>query len=255
MPSSSLDKYIFSNEVSIPLSYDQIYQISLGVARGIAYLHEGCDMQILHFDIKPYNILLDENFIPKISDFGLAKLYPVDDSVITLTAARGTIGYMAPELFYKNIGAVSFKADVYSFGMLLMEMAHRQKNVNPHAENSSQVFFPTWIYDQFNKGEDIEFDDSSEEEKNIVKKMITVALWCIQLKPCDRPSMKKVVEMLEGALEILEMPPKPLLYPHKEPVEVPRVYSGQTSSDDFTNSESYPDENSGDIIPETESCS
>ncbi|TKY65796.1 Receptor protein kinase [Spatholobus suberectus] len=250
MPSGSLDKYIFSKEESIPLSHDQIYQISLRVARGIAYLHQGCDMQILHFDIKPYNILLDENFIPKISDFGLAKLYPIDNSVITLTAARGTIGYMAPELFYKNIGAVSFKADVYSFGMLLMEMAHRQKNVNPHAENSSQIFFPTWIYDQFDKGEDIELDDSTEDEKNTVKKMIIIALWCIQLKPCDRPSMKKVVEMLEGELDILEMPPKPLLYPTKEPVEVPRIYSGQTSSDDYTSGESYSDENTANITPE-----
>ncbi|KAL2958038.1 hypothetical protein AAZX31_18G185000 [Glycine max] len=204
MPFGSLDKYIFPKEENIPLSYDQIYQISLGVAHGIAYLHEGCDMQILHFDIKPYNILLDENFVPKISDFH----HP-------LTAARGTIGYMAPELFYRNIGVVSFKAEVYSFGMLLMEMAYRQKNVNSQAENSSQVFFPTWIYDQFNEGEDIELDDSKEEENNIVKKMIIVALYCIQLKPYYHPSMKKVVEMLEEELDILEMPPKPLLYPMK----------------------------------------
>lgn len=122
---------------------------------------------------------------------------------------------MAPELFYRNIGVVSFKAEVYSFGMLLMEMAYRQKNVNSQAENSSQVFFPTWIYDQFNEGEDIELDDSKEEENNIVKKMIIVALYCIQLKPYYHPSMKKVVEMLEEELDILEMPPKPLLYPMK----------------------------------------
>ncbi|KAL0340980.1 UNVERIFIED_CONTAM: Rust resistance kinase Lr10 [Sesamum radiatum] len=93
-----------------------MFDIALGVARGIDYLHHGCDMQILHFDIKPHNILLDENFNPKISDFGLAKLYP-DGSVVNLTAARGTMGYMAPEMFYKNIGGVSYKADVYSFGM------------------------------------------------------------------------------------------------------------------------------------------
>ncbi|KAI9112608.1 hypothetical protein K1719_016531 [Acacia pycnantha] len=99
-----------------------IHEISLGVARGIAYLHHGCKMQILHFDIKPHNILLDENFTPKISDFGLARLYAIDGNIATLTA-RGTIGYIAPELLYKNIGRVSHKVDVYSFGMLLMEMA------------------------------------------------------------------------------------------------------------------------------------
>ena len=70
-------------------------------------------MQILHFDIKPHNILLDENFTPKVSDFGLAKLYPPDDSIVSSTTARGTLGYMAPKLFYKNIGGVSYKDDVF----------------------------------------------------------------------------------------------------------------------------------------------
>ena len=79
MPNSSLEKFIFSQEGSIPLSIEKTYEISLGVARGIEYLHRGCEMQILHFDIKPHNILLDENFIPKVSDFGLAKLYPAND--------------------------------------------------------------------------------------------------------------------------------------------------------------------------------
>jgi serine/threonine protein kinase len=139
MPNGSLDKYISSREDHIPLTYKQLYEISLAVARGIAYLHQGCDMQILHFDIKPHNILLDKDFIAKVSDFGLAKLYPVDNSIVTLTAARGTIGYMAPELFYKNIGGVSYKADVYSFGMLLMEIANRRRNLNSNADNSCNI--------------------------------------------------------------------------------------------------------------------
>nr|XP_023871446.1 LEAF RUST 10 DISEASE-RESISTANCE LOCUS RECEPTOR-LIKE PROTEIN KINASE-like 2.4 [Quercus suber] len=211
MPNGSLEKYIFSREGSIPLSIEKTYEISLGVARGIEYLHQGCDMQILHFDIKPHNILLDENFIPKVSDFGLAKLYPANDSIVSLTAARGTLGYIAPELFYKNIGGVSYKADVYSFGMLLLEMASRRKNVNAFADHSSQIYFPTWVYGQFSEGNDIEIEDATEEEKKIVKKMIIVALWCIQMKPSDRPSMNKVVEMLEGEIECLQMPSKPFL--------------------------------------------
>ncbi|KAL7000649.1 hypothetical protein U1Q18_001802 [Sarracenia purpurea var. burkii] len=105
MPNGSLEKYLFSSqEGKFSLSCKQMYDISVGVARGIKYLHRGCDMQILHFDIKPHNILLNENFTPKVSDFGLAKLYPTNNSIISLTAARGTMGYMAPELFYKNIG-------------------------------------------------------------------------------------------------------------------------------------------------------
>ena len=79
MPNSSLDKYIFSKEGSVSLSYEKTYEISLGIARGIAYLHQVCDVKILHFYIKPHNILVDESFIPKVSDFGLAKLHPVKD--------------------------------------------------------------------------------------------------------------------------------------------------------------------------------
>ncbi|BAT89449.1 hypothetical protein VIGAN_06040400 [Vigna angularis var. angularis] len=236
MTNGSLDKHIFSKEESVPLSYEKTYEISLGIARGIAYLHQGCDVQILHFDIKPHNILLDNNFIPKVSDFGLAKLYRVKDTSIALTKARGTLGYMAPELFYNNIGGVSNKADVYSFGMLLMEMGSRRRNSNPHAEHSNQQYFPFWIYDQIKDEKDTQIEDASEEDKILVKRMYVVALWCIQLNPNDRPSMKRVVDMLEERVESLEMPPKPVYYPH-ETIEHDRgddsnqaSWSGSTSS-------------------------
>ncbi|XP_017973196.1 PREDICTED: rust resistance kinase Lr10 isoform X2 [Theobroma cacao] len=216
MPNGSLDKYIFSPERCTTLSWKKTYEIAVGVAHGIEYLHRGCDMQILHFDIKPHNILLDENFIPKISDFGLAKLYAVDDSIVSLTAARGTMGYIAPELFYKNIGGVSYKADVYSFGMLLLEMIGRRKNLDPLAEHSSEIYFPFYVYGQIIEGNNVnEVGDATEEDKEMIKKMSIVALWCIQMKPSDRPSMSKVVEMLEGGLESLQVPPKPLLYPEE----------------------------------------
>ncbi|KAK8473156.1 hypothetical protein PHAVU_001G068800, partial [Phaseolus vulgaris] len=236
MPNGSLDKFIFSSEGNMHLTYDTIYNIAMGVAHGITYLHHGCEMQILHFDIKPHNILLDEKFTPKISDFGLAKLYPIDKSVVTMTAARGTIGYMAPELFYTNIGKISDKSDVYSFGMLLMELASKRKNLNPHAERSSQLYFPFWIYDQLDKEKDIEMEDVIEDEKKIAKKIMIVSLWCIQLKPNDRPSMNKVVEMLEGDIENLKIPPKPSLYP-RETLE--RICFDQTTMSEFISSSSY----------------
>ncbi|WOG97301.1 hypothetical protein DCAR_0416641 [Daucus carota subsp. sativus] len=219
MPNGSLEKYIFpreGEEEHISLSCEKMYEISCKVAAGIDYLHRGCDMRILHFDIKPHNILLDKDFNPKISDFGLAKLYATDDSIVNLTAARGTIGYMAPELFYKNIGGISYKADVYSFGMLLMEMAGRRKNISPSVEQLSQIYFPSWIYDQINTGKEIEMEDSTAEETKLLKKMIIVALWCIQLKPGDRPSMNQVIEMLEGDVELLVIPTKPFLSPQEE---------------------------------------
>ncbi|XP_058724608.1 LEAF RUST 10 DISEASE-RESISTANCE LOCUS RECEPTOR-LIKE PROTEIN KINASE-like 2.1 isoform X2 [Vicia villosa] len=244
MPNGSLDKYISSKENAISLTYNQMYEISLGVARGISYLHQGCDMQILHFDIKPHNILLDENFISKVSDFGLARLYPNDISIVTLTAARGTIGYMAPELFYQNIGGVSYKADVYSFGMLLMEMASKRRNLNPHADRSSQLFFPFWIYNQLVEEKDIEMDEISNEEMINVKKMFKTALWCIQLKPNDRPPMDRVIEMLEGNIENIEMPPKPSLYPNEVIQKDLEVTSNEIESDVAIDSVSFLEETS-----------
>jgi len=240
MPNGSLDKFIFSKEGNMHLTYDTIYNIAIGIARGISYLHHGCEMQILHFDIKPHNILLDEKFIPKVSDFGLAKLYPTNKSVMTVTAARGTIGYMAPELFYTNIGRISDKSDVYSFGMLLMEIASKRKNLNLHAERSSQLYFPFWIYDQLDREKSIKIEDITEEdEKNIAKKMMLVSLWCIQLKPNDRPSINKIVEMLEGDIQNLEIPPKPSLYPHETFEEGQRICFDQTTLTDFISSSSY----------------
>ncbi|MED6126829.1 hypothetical protein PIB30_082243 [Stylosanthes scabra] len=220
MENGSLEKHIFSHdEESISLTCDQLYRISLGVARGIEYMHNGCDMKILHFDIKPQNILLDENFNPKVSDFGLAKLCP-NESKVSLSAARGTIGYMAPELFYRNIGTISDKVDVYSFGMLLMEMASRKKNLNTMAQNSSQVYFPFWVYNQLHDGSEIVIENDTDEEMKLAKKMMIVALWCIQSKPNDRPSMKRVLEMLEqDDDEELEMPPKPYICSHDIPAQ------------------------------------
>ncbi|XP_049379586.1 rust resistance kinase Lr10-like isoform X6 [Solanum stenotomum] len=211
MPNGSLDKYISTSQEGSPLlSFQRKYDIILGVARGIGYLHRGCDVQILHFDIKPHNILLDENFIPKISDFGLAKLYPTDKSIVTLTAARGTIGYVAPELISRSIGAISYKADVYNFGMLLMEMLDLKINEVANEEHSSQ-YFPYNIYDKFNKGKEIVVDEgANDDEKKMARKLSLVALWCIQTNPIQRPSMSKVVEMLEGEVEALEVPPQTL---------------------------------------------
>ncbi|KAL3714470.1 hypothetical protein ACJRO7_006397 [Eucalyptus globulus] len=213
MHNGSLDKHIFSRGQGTCLDCKEVYKIALGVARGINYLHRGCDMQILHFDIKPHNILLDKDLTPKVSDFGLARLYSPDHNTVSLSAARGTLGYMAPELVYKNIGSTSYKADVYSFGKLLMEMASRRKNADMVVEYSSDIYFPLWVHDQLTKGLNVPMEEVSKEDKKIVKKMIIVALWCIQLNPSDRPSMRKVLEMLEGEAYDLQVPPKPLFYP------------------------------------------
>ncbi|PON72114.1 Tyrosine-protein kinase [Parasponia andersonii] len=240
MNNGSLDKHIFSKNGIDSLSCKKMFEISL--VSSYEYLHGGCEMQILHFVIKPHNILLDENFVPKVSDFGLARLCPLDDKIVFLTAAIGTLGYVAPELFHKNIGGVSYKVDVYSFGMLLMEMASRRKNVNSAAENSSQVHFPSWVSKQFSEGLDIDLGVETEDESKIIKKMIVVALWCVQFKPSDRPSMSKVVKMLEENTDSLEMPPtKFSFYPHEEPVEEIGEFSSSSTWSSTQAGDNYSD--------------
>ncbi|XP_047964697.1 rust resistance kinase Lr10-like [Salvia hispanica] len=209
MPNGSLEKYLFNREGMNSLNWDTKFDIAVGIARGIEYLHRGCDIQILHFDIKPHNVLLDHNFIPKISDFGLAKSCSVEKEAVTLTAARGTIGYVAPELINRGIGAVSSKADVYSFGMLLMEIVGLNKELKTNNDDSTK-YFPDWIYDHIKQGIEIEIEKTGESYSNddnkSVRKMTIVALWCILISPDNRPSMNQVLQMLEADVERLQIP-------------------------------------------------
>ncbi|XP_044968874.1 rust resistance kinase Lr10-like [Hordeum vulgare subsp. vulgare] len=222
MPNESLEKYIFSDDPNIfqnLLVPDKLVDIALGIARGMEYLHQGCNQRILHFDIKPHNILLDYNFNPKISDFGLAKLCARDQSIVTLTAARGTMGYIAPELYSRNFGGVSYKSDVYSFGMLVLEMVSGRRNSDPSIESQNDVYLPEWIYEKVINGEELALTlEATQEEKEKVRQLAMVALWCIQWNPRNRPSMTKVVNMLTGRLQSLQMPPKPFVSYENEPV-------------------------------------
>ncbi|KAF9622440.1 hypothetical protein IFM89_031243 [Coptis chinensis] len=191
MPNGSLERFIYKEKESsfTPLlGSEELYQIALGIAR-------------------------DEEFCPKISDFGMAKLCPTRDvSVVSMVGARGTIGYIAPEVYCRNFGGVSHKSDVYSYGMMVFEMIGGRKNINTKVENMSEIYFPQWVYNHLKPDFNIVGSCEMFEEER-TKKMIVVALWCIQSHPTDRPSMTKVVEMLEGNNEDLEMPPNPFLHP------------------------------------------
>ena len=126
-----------------------------------------------------------------------------------MTTARGTVGYIAPEVFSRNFGNVSSKSDVYSFGMLVLEMVGGRKNVDDTAENGEQIYFPEWIYNLLETEEDLRFHIDGEEDAKTAKKLAIVGLWCIQWNPAERPSMKTVVQMLEGDGENLTRPPDP----------------------------------------------
>ncbi|KAL4627596.1 hypothetical protein ACB092_05G176900 [Castanea dentata] len=224
VPNGSLEKFIykdFSTNVDRQLAWETSNKIAVGIAHGLEYLHRGCNTRILHFDIKPHNILLDENFCPKISDFGLAKICSREESIISMTGARGTIGYMAPELFCRNFGGVSHKSDVYSYGMMVLEMIGGRKNIDVSVDRTSEIYFPHWIYKRLELDEELGLQGfNNKEDEDSVRKMIIVSLWCIQTNPSDRPSMSKVVDMLKGSLDFLQMPPKPFLSsPPRTPVD------------------------------------
>ncbi|KAI9169768.1 hypothetical protein LWI28_017365 [Acer negundo] len=222
VPYGSLEKFIYEKySTNKQLKWEKLYQIALGIARGLEYLHRGCSTRILHFDIKPHNILLDEDFCPKISDFGLAKICPRKESIISMTGARGTVGYIAPEVFCRHFGEVSHKSDVYSYGMMVLEMVGGRKNVDDGVGRTSEIYFPYWIHERLELDEELELQGIENEEDNeCVRKMIIVSLWCVQTSPSSRPAMSRVVEMLEGSLDSFQFPPKPFLSsPRSEAVD------------------------------------
>nr|XP_018679523.1 PREDICTED: LEAF RUST 10 DISEASE-RESISTANCE LOCUS RECEPTOR-LIKE PROTEIN KINASE-like 2.4 [Musa acuminata subsp. malaccensis] len=211
MPNGSLEKFICSDKSTEEPRFgcEKLFEIALGVARGLEYLHGGCSTRIVHFDIKPHNILLDQDFCPKISDFGLAKLCPPKVSVISMADARGTVGYIAPEVFSRGFGVVSSKSDVYSYGMLLLEMAGGRRSIGATDENTSEVYFPHCLYDDLDRYCNVGAAGVTTETREVARKMMIVGLWCIQMMPENRPSMSEVVEMLKGSATDLRMPPRP----------------------------------------------
>ncbi|XP_071914985.1 PR5-like receptor kinase isoform X3 [Coffea arabica] len=236
MPNGSLDKFIYQKRSSsgdmtkdCQLEWKTLYEIAVGTARGLEYLHKGCNTRIVHLDIKPHNILLDKDFCPKISDFGLARLCKQKQSILSTIGARGTAGYIAPEVFCRSFGGISHKSDVYSYGMMLLEIVGLRRKIGTDSEQTSERYFPNWIYEHLELGKDLEIQGVMNEEEEVTsRKMILVGLWCIQTNPTDRPSMGKVVEMLEGSLEHLKIPPKP--FPESPPMARESTQESWTSS-------------------------
>lgn len=207
MSNGSLQNHIYSESCKLAIGWETFLKIAIGIARGLEYLHQGCNTRIIHFDIKPNNILLDHEFCPKIADFGLAKLCHLKDSVLSMAETRGTIGFIAPEVFSRGFGVVSTKSDVYSYGMMLLEMIRERKIPEENEDSPSETFFPHWVYDRL--ASDLHGCEVIHGTEEIVRKMTLVGLCCIQMTPESRPSMSRVIEMLERNIGELEMPTRP----------------------------------------------
>ncbi|CAL5393835.1 unnamed protein product [Camellia sinensis] len=204
MQNGSLDSHLFHEMASKVLDWKRRYQIALGTAKGLAYLHEECRDCIIHCDIKPENILLDVDFNPKVADFGLAKLLGREFSKV-LTTMRGTAGYLAPEWILGV--AITNKADVYSYGMMLFELISGRRN---NYQSEAAKYFPIWVSHVVIEGGDVFrlLDSKLETHVDVeeVWRICKLACWCIQDDANHRPSMGDVVQVLEGILDVKPSP-------------------------------------------------
>lgn len=209
MSNGSLADFLYGNP---RVDWNQRTQIAFGIARGLAYLHEECSTQIIHCDIKPQNVLLDDCFTARISDFGIAKLLMASQTRTTTTNIRGTRGYVAPEWFKRK--PITTKVDVYSFGVMLFEIICCRKKFDPDLENEGKDLLIDWVCECFKEGKVetiVANDEEALNDARRLERMVMVAIWCIQEDPSLRPSMKKVTHMLEGAVEIA-VPPDPFSF-------------------------------------------
>nr|XP_010918428.1 putative serine/threonine-protein kinase isoform X2 [Elaeis guineensis] len=207
---NSLDRALRGSDGEIgKLNWGIRSSICMGTARGLAFLHEELDPQIVHRDIKASNILLDRNFTPKIGDFGLARLFP-DDTTHISTRVAGTTGYMAPE--YAIHGHLTKKADVYSFGMLALEIISG-RSISKGYWSEKEKFLLDWAWQLYVEGNLIELVDPNLKEylEEEVLRYIKVALFCTQAVARQRPTMPQVVEMLSKQIRLNE---KELTSPH-----------------------------------------
>eukprot|EP00253_Pinus_taeda_P033217 PITA_33217 len=208
LPNKSLDNFLFDPEKKRQLDWHKRYNIIMGIARGLLYLHQDSRLRIIHRDIKANNILLDEELNSKIADFGLARLFPEDVTHIQ-TRAAGTCGYMAPE--YAMRGRLSVKADVYSFGVLVLEIVSGRKCSDLKFPQETKSLLE-WAWRLYKKGHLLNMIDSAITEtcrQEEALRCIHVALLCTQADPVIRPAMSKVIPMITSASVTLDSAAQP----------------------------------------------
>ncbi|OWM88703.1 hypothetical protein CDL15_Pgr002470 [Punica granatum] len=218
MPNKSLDSFIFDRAQSSLLDWPQRCKIINGIARGLLYLHQDSRLRIIHRDLKASNILLDEEMNAKISDFGMAKCFGGDETEANTRRVVGTYGYMSPE--YVIDGIFSVKSDVFSFGVLVLEIINGKRNRGfNHPDHKLNLLGHAWKLFQEGRPEDL-MDAPVRDSCDIseVGRSIQVGLLCVQQSPEDRPSMASVVLMLSSDIS-LPQPKEPGFFTERQLIE------------------------------------
>ncbi|XP_028767835.1 cysteine-rich receptor-like protein kinase 10 [Neltuma alba] len=226
LPNRSLDNFLFGLENQGKLNWSRRYKIIVGITRGMLYLHEDSRLKIIHRDLKASNVLLDEDLNPKISDFGMARIFGVDQTQASTSRVVGTFGYMAPE--YAMHGHISIKSDIYSFGVLILEIISGKKNtsfyISSYAEDLLSYAWRLW-----REGRPLELLDPSLRDscsRNEVIKCIHMSLLCIQENPALRPTIQSIMVMLSSHSVTLSDPQEPAFFVgrHRTDANNPAIY-------------------------------